>query len=137
MVCDLIRKATPMKKLTTLILLTILGAFSGLAQETPALAKVKKPPAVTNSTAETVSGKIGYISAKKITVKPKGAEASTAFLIDTETKITVNGEAKTATDLKTKWNAAVTPKATDFATAATIDVTKAAGTAEAPAKTEE
>jgi hypothetical protein len=125
-----------MKKLTTLLLLTILGTFFGLAQETPAPAKVKKP-AVTNSTAETVSGKIGYISAKKITVKPKGAEASTAFLIDTETKITVNGEAKTATDLKTKWNAAVTPKATDFATAATIDVTKAAGTAEAPAKTEE
>jgi hypothetical protein len=125
-----------MKKLTTLLLLTILGTFFGLAQETPAPAKVKKP-AVTNSTAETVSGKIGYISAKKITVKPKGAEASTAFLIDTETKITVNGEAKTATDLKTKWNAAVTPKATDFATAATLDVTKAAGTAEAPAKTEE
>ena len=125
-----------MKKLTTLLLLTILGTFFGFAQETPAPAKVKKP-AVTNSTAETVSGKIGYISAKKITVKPKGAEASTAFLIDTETKITVNGEAKTATDLKTKWNAAVTPKATDFATAATIDVTKAAGTAEAPAKTEE
>ena len=125
-----------MKKLTTLVLLSILGTFFGLAQETPAPAKVKKP-AVTNSTAETVSGKIGYISAKKITVKPKGAEASTAFLIDTETKITVNGEAKTATDLKTKWNAAVTPKATDFATAATIDVTKAAGTAEAPAKTEE
>ena len=116
--------------------LTILGTFFGFAQETPAPAKVKKP-AVTNSTAEAVSGKIGYISAKKITVKPKGAEASTAFLIDTETKITVNGEAKTATDLKTKWNAAVTPKATDFATAATIDVTKAAGTAETPAKTEE
>ncbi len=125
-----------MKKLTTLLLLTILGTFFGFAQETPAPAKVKKP-AVTNSTAEAVSGKIGYISAKKITVKPKGAEASTAFLIDTETKITVNGEPKTATDLKTKWNAAVTPKATDFATAATIDVTKAAGTAEAPAKTEE
>jgi len=136
MIRSLTRKATPMKKLTTLLLLTILGTFFGLAQETPAPAKVKKP-AVTNSTAETVSGKIGYISAKKITVKPKGAEASTAFLIDTETKITVNGEVKTATDLKTKWNAAVTPKATDFATAATIDVTKAAGTAEAPAKTEE
>ena len=136
MICDLTRKETPMKKLTTLLLLTILGTFLSFAQETPAPAKVKKP-AVTNSTAEAVSGKIGYISAKKITVKPKGAEASTAFLIDTETKITVNGEAKTATDLKTKWNAAVTPKATDFATAATIDVTKAAGTAEAPAKTEE
>ena len=125
-----------MKKLTTLLLLTILGTFFGFAQETPAPAKVKKP-AVTNSTAETVTGKIGYISDKKITVKVKGAEASTAFLIDAETKIKVNGEPKTATDIKTKWNAAVTPKATDFATAATIDVTKAAGTAEAPAKTEE
>jgi len=125
-----------MKKLTALLLLTILGTFLSAAQDTPAPAKVKKP-AVTNSAAETVTGKIGYISAKKITVKPKGAEASTAFLIDTETKITVNGEAKTATDLKTKWNAAVTPKATDFATAATIDVAKPAGTAEAPAKTEE
>ncbi len=125
-----------MKKLTTLLLLTILGTFLSFAQETPAPAKTKKP-AVTNSAAETVTGKIGYISDKKITVKAKGAEASTAFLIDAETKITVNGEAKTATDLKTKWNAAVTPKATDFATAATIDVTKAAGTAEAPAKTEE
>jgi hypothetical protein len=125
-----------MKKLTALLLFTILGTFLSVAQETPAPAKTKKP-AVTNSAAETVTGKIGYISAKKITVKPKGAEGSTAFLIDTETKITVNGEAKTATDLKTKWNAAVTPKATDFATAATIDVTKAAGTAEAPAKTEE
>jgi hypothetical protein len=136
MICDLTRKETPMKKLTTLLLLTILGTFLSFAQETPAPAKVKKP-AVTNSTAEAVSGKIAYISDKKINVKAKGAEASTAFLIDTETKITVNGEAKTATDLKTKWNAAVTPKATDFATAATIDVTKAAGTAEAPAKTEE
>ena len=136
MICDLTRKEIPMKKLTTLLLLTILGTFLSFAQETPAPAKVKKP-AVTNSAADTVTGKIAYISDKKINVKAKGAEASTAFLIDAETKITVNGEAKTATDLKTKWNAAVTPKATDFATAATIDVTKAAGTAEAPAKTEE
>jgi hypothetical protein len=125
-----------MKNLTTLLLLTLLGTFLSFAQETPVPAKTKKP-AVTNSAAETVSGKIGYISDKKITVKAKGAEASTAFLIDAETKIKVNGEPKTATDIKTKWNAAVTPKATDFATAATIDVTKAAGTAEAPAKTEE
>jgi len=125
-----------MKKITSLLILTLLGTFLGLAQETPSPVKTKKP-AVTNSTSETVTGKIGYISDKKITVKAKGAAASTAFLIDAETKITVNGEAKTATDLKTKWNASVTPKASDFATAATIDVTKAAGTAEAPAKTEE
>ncbi len=125
-----------MKNLTALLILTTLGTFLGFAQETPAPAKTKKP-ALTNSTSETVTGKIGYISDKKITVKAKGAAASTAFLIDAETKITVNGEAKTATDLKTKWNASVTPKASVFATAATIDVTKAAGTAEAPAKTEE
>lgn len=125
-----------MKKLTTLLLLTLIGSFLSFAQETPAPAKPKKP-AVTNSAAETVTGKIGYISDKKITVKAKGAEASTAFLIDAETKITVNGEPKATTDLKTKWNASVAPKATDFATAATIEVTKAAGTAEAPAKTEE
>jgi hypothetical protein len=125
-----------MKKITSLLLLALLGTFLGFAQETPAPAKTKKP-AVTNSTAEAVTGKIGYVSSKKITVKAKGAAASTAFLIDAETKITVNGEAKTATDLKTKWNASVTPKASDFATAASIDATKAAGAAEVPTKTEE
>jgi len=125
-----------MKKITSLLILTLLGTFLGFTQEIPAPAKTKKP-AVTNSTAEVVTGKIGYVSSKKITVKAKGAAASTAFLIDAETKITVSGEAKTATDLKTKWNASVTPKASDFATAASIDVTKATGAAEVPAKTEE
>jgi hypothetical protein len=125
-----------MKNLTAFLILTTLGTFLGFAQETPAPAKIKKP-AVTNSTAETVTGKIGYISDKKITVKAKGAEASTAFLIDAETKVTVNGETKTIADLKKGWNASVTPNATSFPTAATISVTKAAGTAETPAKTEE
>ena len=125
-----------MKKLTTLLFLSILGTFFGLAQETPPPAKVKKP-AVTNSSAETVSGKIGYIGPKKITVKAKGAEASTAFLIDPETKITLNGEPKAVIDLKKGWNASVTPNATNFPTAAVISVTKAAGTAESPSKTEE
>ena len=125
-----------MKKLTLLALLTLLGAFLGVAQEATAPAKVKKP-AVTNSSAETVTGKIGYIGPKKITVKAKGAEASTAFLIDPDTKITLNGEAKAITDLKKGWIASVTPNATNFPTAAVISVTKAAGTAESPAKTEE
>jgi hypothetical protein len=133
-----------MKKLTLLTLLTILSAFLGVAQEatapaTPpatAPAKIKKP-AVTNSTAETVSGKIGYVSDKKITVKAKGAEASTAFLVDAETKVTVNGEAKAIADLKKGWSASVVPKATDFTTAAKIEVIKAAAPAEAPAKTQE
>ena len=57
-----------MKKLISLTLLVLLGPCLGIAQETPAPAKIKKP-AVTNSTAETVTGKLGYISGKKITVK--------------------------------------------------------------------
>jgi hypothetical protein len=125
-----------MKKLTTLLLLTILGTIFCFAQETPAPAKVKKP-AVTNSTAETVTGKVGYISDKKITVKPKGADASTAFLIDAETKITINDEPKAAKDIISKSTASVTPKTTDFATAAAIAVTKGAAPTNAPAKTEE
>ena len=133
MIWNLTRKATPLKKLTTLLLLTILGTFFGFAQETPAPAKVKKP-AVTNSTAETVTGKIGYISDKKITVKPKGAEASTAFLIDAE--ITINDEPKSVTDITTKSMASVTPKTTNFATAAAIAVTKVASPTNAPTKAE-
>ena len=136
MICNLTRKAGPMKKLTTLLLLTILGTFLGFAQEAPAPAKVKKP-AVTNSAAETVTGKVGYISDKKITVKPKGADASTAFLIDAETKITINDEPKAAKDIMSKSTASVTPKTTDFATAAAIAVTKVAAPTNAPAKTEE
>ena len=124
-----------MKKLTTLLLLTLIGTFLSFAQETPAPAKVKKP-AVTNSTAETVTGKIGYISDKKITVKAKGAEASTAFLIDAETKVTINDEPKTAKDIMTKSMASVTPKTTDFATAAAIAVTKVAVPTNAPTKAE-
>ena len=135
MIRHLTRKVTPMKKLTTLLLLTILGTFLGFAQEAPAPAKVKKP-AVTNSAAETVTGKVGYISDKKITVKPKGADASTAFLIDAETKVTINDEPKAVTDIVTKSMASVTPKTTDFATAAAIAVTKVAAPTNAPTKTE-
>ena len=136
MIRHLTRKVTPMKKLTTLLLLTILGTFLGFAQEAPAPAKVKKP-AVTTSAAETVTGKVGYISDKKITVKPKGADASTAFLIDAETKVTINDEPKAVSDIMTKSMASVTPKTTDFATAAAIAVTKVAAPTTAPTKTEE
>ena len=124
-----------MKKLTTLLLLTFIGTFLSFAQETPAPAKTRKP-AVTNSTAETVTGKVGYISDKKITVKPKGADASTAFLIDAETKVTINDEPKAVTDIVTKSMASVTPKTTDFATAAAIAVSKVSAPTNAPTKTE-
>ena len=125
-----------MKKLISLTLLALFGACLGIAQETPAPAKAKKP-SVTNTSSESITGKLGYISDKKITVKAKGAEASTTFLIDSATKITLNGEPKAVTDLKKGWNASVTPNATNLPTAAVISVTKAAGTAESPAKTEE
>jgi len=125
-----------LKKLTSLTLLVFVGASLGFAQETPAAAKPKKP-SVTNTSSESITGKLGYISDKKITVKAKGAEASTTFLIDSATKITLNGEPKAIADLKRGWNASVTPNATNFATAAVISATKASGAAESPAKTEE
>jgi hypothetical protein len=124
-----------MKILTTLILFTLLGTFLGFAQENPVPAKTKKP-AVTNSTAETVTGRVGYISDKKIAVRPKGADVSTAFLIDAETKVTINDEPKAVSDIVTKSTASVTPKTTDFATAAAIAVTKVAAPTNAPTKAE-
>ena len=136
MICNSTRKVTLMKKLTTLLLLTLIGTFLSFAQETPAPTKTKKP-AVTNSAAETVTGKIGYISDKKITVKAKGAEASTAFLIDAETKVTINDEPKAAKDIITRSTASVTPKTTDFATAAAIAVTSVAAPTNAPTKAEQ
>ena len=116
-----------MKKLTLITLLTVLGAFLGLAQEAAAPAKVKKP-AVTNSSSETLTGKLGYISDKKVTVKAKGAEASTAFLVDAETKVTISGEAKPISDLKKGSIVTVTPKAGSVATASLISIKEAAGT---------
>jgi hypothetical protein len=128
-----------MKKLTLLTLLTILSAFLGVAQEatspatisTTAPAKAKKP-AVTNVSSETVTGKLGYISDKKVTVKAKGAEASTAFLVDAETKITINDEPKLISDLKKGSIVTVTPKAGNLATASLI-VLKQAATTNSPA----
>jgi hypothetical protein len=116
-----------MKKLIPITLLTVLGAFLGLAQEAAAPAKVRKP-SVTNTSSETITGKLGYISDKKITVKAKGAEASTTFLIDSETKITLNNEAKLFSDLKKGSVVIVTPKAGSVATASLISIKEATGT---------
>ena len=116
-----------MKKLTLISLLTVLGAFFVVAQEAAAPAKVRKP-SVTNTSSETITGKLGYISDKKITVKAKGAEASTTFLIDSETKITLNNEAKLFSDLKKGSVVIVTPKAGSVATASLISIKEAAGT---------
>jgi len=116
-----------MKKLLSLTLLVLLGAFLGFAQETPVAAKAKKP-SVTNTSSESITGKLGYISDKKITVKAKGAEASTTFLIDSETKITLNNEAKLFSDLKKGSVVIVTPKAGSVATASLISIKEAAGT---------
>jgi hypothetical protein len=116
-----------MKKLTLISLLTVLGAFFVVAQEAAAPAKVRKP-SVTNTSSETITGKLGYISDKKITVKAKGAEASTTFLIDSETKITLNNEAKLFSDLKKGSVVIVTPKAGSVATASLISIKETAGT---------
>ena len=127
-----------MKKLISLTLLVLLGAFLGFAQETSAPAKAKKP-SVTNTSSEGITGKLGYISDKKITVKAKGAEASTTFLIDSETKITLNNEAKLFSDLKRGSVVTVTPKTENVATASLIALKEISATnAPAPAnKTEE
>ena len=127
-----------MKKLTSLTLLILLGTFLSIAQENPAPAKVKKP-SVTNTSSESITGKLGYISDKKITVKAKGAEASTTFLIDSETKITLNNEAKLFSDLKKGSVVTVTPKTENVATASLISLKEISATnAPAPVnKTEE
>jgi hypothetical protein len=127
-----------MKKLTLISLLTVLAGSLVVAQEAAAPAKVRKP-SVTNISSETITGKLGYISDKKITVKAKGAEASTTFLIDSETKITLNNEAKLFSDLKKGSVVTVTPKTENVATASLIALKEISATnAPAPAnKTEE
>jgi len=138
MIYSLTRKVTPMKKLTSLTLLILLGTFLSNAQENPAPTKAKKP-SLTNTSSESITGKLGYISDKKITVKAKGAEASTTFLIDSETKITLNNEAKLFSDLKKGSVVTVTPKTENVATASLISLKEISATnAPAPVnKTEE
>jgi len=122
-----------MKKIA--LALTVLSALALplVAQETN---KPAKKPAVPNASTSPTEGRIGFVSDKKITVRPKGAEASTAFKLDAETKVTVNGEAKSVADLKKGWTAKVTPKAADLETAATVDVTKKEGGTSKEAKPE-
>ncbi|NDE85227.1 MAG: hypothetical protein EB056_04270 [Verrucomicrobia bacterium] len=112
-----------MKKIAIALAILTALALPLVAQEA---GKPAKKPAVPNTLTSPTEGKIGFVAKdfKKITVKAKGAEAGTAFKIDEETKITINGESKTAADLKTKWNAKVTPKASDLETAASVEVTK-------------
>lgn len=122
-----------MKKLTIALAVLAALAFPLVAQDTN---KPAKKPAVPNVSTSPTEGRIGFVSDKKVTVKAKGAEASTAFKLDAETKVTVNGEAKTAAELKKGWMAKVTPKAADLETAATIEVTKKEGGAPKEAKPE-
>ena len=122
-----------MKTITLALTLLTALALPLVAQETN---KPVKKPSVPNASASPTEGRVGFVSDKKITVKVKGAEASTAFKLDAETKITVNGETKTAADLKKGWMAKVSPKATDLETAATVEVTKKEGGAPKEAKPE-
>lgn len=111
-----------MKKIA--IALTVLTALALplVAQET---GKPAKKPAVPNASTSPTEGRIGFVSQNKVTVKPKGAEVGTAFKLDAETKVSVNGEAKAIADLKKGWTAKVTPKAADLESAASVEVTKA------------
>lgn len=118
-----------MKKITVALTLLTALALPLVAQDTN---KPAKKPAVPNASASPTEGRVGYVSEKKITVKVKGAEASTAFKVDAETKVTLKGEAKTVADLKRGWIAKVTPKDSDVETAAVIEVIKA----EVPVKKE-
>ena len=125
-----------MKKIAMALTMITALALPLVAQETN---KPAKKPSVPNASTSPTEGRIGFVSDKKVTVKAKGAEASTAFKLDAETKVTVNGEAKTAAELKKGWMAKVTPKAADVETAATIEVTKkeGGGTKEAKPETNE
>ena len=122
-----------MKKIAMTLSLLAALAFPLVAQDTN---KPAKKPSVPNASASPTEGRIGYVSDKKVTVKAKGAEASTAFKLDAETKVTLNGEAKAAADLKKGWMAKVTPKSTDVETAATIEITKTEGVGKKEAKSE-
>lgn len=128
-----IRKTKERNKLmkTIALSLTLLTALALplVAQDTN---KPAKKPAVPNVSTNPTEGRLGYISEKKITVKAKGAEASTAYKVDADTKVTLNGEAKLVADLTKGWIVKVTPKSGDVETAATIEVIKA----EVPAKKE-
>ena len=119
------------------ILLVTAFAFPAFAEEPAATPKPAAAKAVANVSKDPLTGKITYISDKKICVKPKGAPASSFFLITAETKVTVNGEAKAVTDIKKGWSGVVTPKADDITTAATVVITKTSGEKAAAGDVEE
>lgn len=86
--------------------------------------------AIPNASKESCSGRIVYVAEKKnsISVKTQGAEVSTGFKINAETKVTLNGAAATVADLHKDWKAVVTPKSDDVGIAAEIAMTKGGGT---------
>jgi hypothetical protein len=79
--------------------------------------------AAPNTSKEPYSGRIIYTSNDKVTVKSKEVKTSTLFKLAADTKVTLNGEPRSATELKKGWKAVVTPKADDPSTAASLVVT--------------
>jgi len=86
----------------------------------PLMAKDTSP----NTSKNPLAGRVFFASATKVSVKSEPTESSsTVFKIAEDTKVTINGEARTATELKKGWKVVVTPKADDPATAASVAVT--------------
>lgn len=88
-----------------------------------AMAGTSVPNADTNA----FEGKIVWKKddGSKVTLKKSPTdEASTAFLVTSDTKVSVGGESKSGADLKAGWKATVTPKAGNPAEAAAIVVSK-------------
>jgi hypothetical protein len=78
----------------------------------------------TNTSTKPLAGRVFFASATKVSVKAKEREkTSTVFNLTEDTKVTINGEARTAADLKKGWKVVVSPKADDPATAASVVVT--------------
>lgn len=78
--------------------------------------------ALPNTAKEPFTGRIIFVSQTKVTVKSKGTSTTTLFKLAADTKVTLNGEAKIATELKKGWKVIVTPKAEDPSTAASVAV---------------
>jgi len=86
----------------------------------PLMAKDTSP----NTSKNPLAGRLFFSSATKVSVKSKPTEtSSTVFKLAEDTKVTINGEARTAAELKKGWKVVVTPKADDPATAASVAVT--------------
>jgi len=76
-----------------------------------------------NTSKKPFTGRIFFSSTEKITVKAKANEsASTLFNLAADTKVTLNGEARSAAEMKKGWKVLVTPKADDPAIAASVAV---------------